>query len=213
MNSRSTPFLASGDSEELDLDAELFLGGVPEAWGGPPPPPALWSPFLGFGFVGCFRDLFLDGRSRDLRREAEGQPAGGVTPSCARDPPRHCASGPCRNGGLCREGWNRFLCDCLGTGFLGPRCETGGCHGENRLRWGGGRHWGCRGLRGGGLSPREGRPLGNGVTRVSGVTQSPGGGTHVQPGASRSTERVGVVRSSGGVGLRLPKALGHQVYP
>lgn len=129
VNSRSTPFLASGDSEELDLDAELFLGGVPEAWGGPPPPPALWSPFLGFGFVGCFRDLFLDGRSRDLRREAEGQPAGGVTPSCARDPPRHCASGPCRNGGLCREGWNRFLCDCLGTGFLGPRCETGGCCG------------------------------------------------------------------------------------
>lgn len=126
MNSRSTPFLASGESEVLDLDSELYLGGLPEGRPGPPLPPELWTAFLRYGYVGCVRDLFVDGRSRDVRRLAEAQAAPGVTPFCAREPPRHCASGPCRNGGLCREGWNRFICDCLGTGYLGPHCETGG---------------------------------------------------------------------------------------
>ncbi|KAM9250274.1 neurexin-2-like [Cariama cristata] len=124
VNSRSTPFLASGESEVLDLDSQLYLGGLPEVWPGPPLPPELWSAFLRYGYVGCVRDLFVDGRSWDVRRLAEAQASPGVTPFCARDPPRHCASGPCRNGGLCREGWNRFVCDCLGTGYLGPRCET-----------------------------------------------------------------------------------------
>ncbi|KAF1587456.1 UNVERIFIED_CONTAM: Neurexin-2, partial [Eudyptes pachyrhynchus] len=124
VNSRSTPFLASGESEVLDLDSELYLGGLPEGRPGPPLPPELWTAFLRYGYVGCVRDLFVNGRSQDVRRLAEGQAAPGVTPFCAREPPRHCASGPCRNGGLCREGWNRFICDCLGTGYLGPRCET-----------------------------------------------------------------------------------------
>ncbi|XP_049691558.1 uncharacterized protein LOC126053391 isoform X23 [Accipiter gentilis] len=124
VNSRSTPFLASGESEVLDLDSELYLGGLPEGRPGPPLPPELWTAFLRYGYVGCVRDLFVDGRSRDVRRLAEAQAAPGVTPFCAREPPRHCASGPCRNGGLCREGWNRFICDCLGTGYLGPHCET-----------------------------------------------------------------------------------------
>ncbi|XP_075346015.1 neurexin-2-like isoform X14 [Mycteria americana] len=124
VNSRSTPFLASGESEVLDLDSELYLGGLPEGRPGPPLPPELWTAFLRYGYVGCIRDLFVNGRSQDVRRLAEDQAAPGVTPFCAREPPRHCASGPCRNGGLCREGWNRFICDCLGTGYLGPRCET-----------------------------------------------------------------------------------------
>ncbi|XP_068779686.1 neurexin-2-like isoform X2 [Struthio camelus] len=121
VNSRSTPFLASGESEILDLDAELFVGGLPA---GPPPPPEVWTAFLRYGYVGCLRDLFVDGRSRDVRALAAEQGAPGVAPACTRQPPRHCAAGPCRHGGLCREGWNRFVCDCLATGYLGPRCET-----------------------------------------------------------------------------------------
>ncbi|CAM9116214.1 unnamed protein product [Bubo scandiacus] len=132
VNSRSTPFLASGESEVLDLDSELYLGGLPEGWPGPPLPPELWTAFLRYGFVGCVRDLFVDGRSRDVRRLAEAQAAPGVTPFCAREPPRHCASGPCRNGGLCREGWNRFVCDCLGTGYLGPPLRDRGGGAELR---------------------------------------------------------------------------------
>ena len=30
VNSRSTPFLATGESEILDLESELYLGGLPE---------------------------------------------------------------------------------------------------------------------------------------------------------------------------------------
>ncbi|XP_066426405.1 neurexin-2-beta isoform X10 [Molothrus aeneus] len=124
VNSRSTPFLASGDRDVLDVGAELYLGGLPEARPGPPAPPELWAAGLRLGFVGCVRDLFVDGRSRDVRALLATGGAPGVAPLCARDPPRLCASAPCRNGGTCREGWNRFVCDCRGTGYLGPRCET-----------------------------------------------------------------------------------------
>ncbi|XP_039235672.1 neurexin-2-like [Pipra filicauda] len=124
VNSRSTPFLASGDRDVLDVGAELYLGGLPEGRPGPPAPPELWAAGLRLGFVGCVRDLFVDGRSRDVRALLGPGGAPGVAPLCARDPPRLCASGPCRNGGTCREGWNRFVCDCRGTGYLGPRCET-----------------------------------------------------------------------------------------
>ncbi|NWR40365.1 NR3AA protein, partial [Tachuris rubrigastra] len=124
VNSRSTPFLASGDRDVLDVGAELYLGGLPEGRPGPPAPPELWAAGLRLGFVGCVRDLFVDGRSRDVRALLGPGGTPGVAPLCARDPPRLCASGPCRNGGTCREGWNRFVCDCRGTGYLGPRCET-----------------------------------------------------------------------------------------
>nr|XP_021528712.1 neurexin-2-beta isoform X11 [Aotus nancymaae] len=124
VNSRSTPFLATGDSEILDLESELYLGGLPE--GGRvdlPLPPEVWTAALRAGYVGCVRDLFIDGRSRDLRGLAEAQGAVGVAPFCSRETLKQCASAPCRNGGVCREGWNRFICDCIGTGFLGRVCE------------------------------------------------------------------------------------------
>uniref|UniRef100_A0A8C9PMF9 Neurexin 2 n=1 Tax=Spermophilus dauricus TaxID=99837 RepID=A0A8C9PMF9_SPEDA len=124
VNSRSTPFLATGDSEILDLESELYLGGLPE--GGRvdlPLPPEVWTAALRAGYVGCVRDLFIDGRSRDLRGLAEAQGAVGVVPFCSRETLKQCASAPCRNGGICREGWNRFVCDCIGTGFLGRVCE------------------------------------------------------------------------------------------
>ncbi|XP_049635513.1 neurexin-2-beta isoform X3 [Suncus etruscus] len=124
VNSRSTPFLATGDSEVLDLETELYLGGLPE--GGRtdlPLPPEVWTAALRAGYVGCVRDLFIDGRSRDLRGLAEAQGAAGIAPFCSRETLKQCASAPCRNGGLCREGWNRFVCDCIGTGFLGRVCE------------------------------------------------------------------------------------------
>nr|XP_007991873.2 neurexin-2-beta isoform X2 [Chlorocebus sabaeus] len=124
VNSRSTPFLATGDSEILDLESELYLGGLPE--GGRvdlPLPPEVWTAALRAGYVGCVRDLFIDGRSRDLRGLAEAQGAVGVAPFCSRETLKQCASAPCRNGGICREGWNRFVCDCIGTGFLGRVCE------------------------------------------------------------------------------------------
>ena len=38
---------------------------------------------------------------------------------------RHCDPNPCLNGGLCREGWGRFICVCDQTGFSGMLCDKG----------------------------------------------------------------------------------------
>lgn len=90
-------------------------------------PTEVWTALLNYGFVGCVRDLFVDGQSKDVRRMAEAQKAVGVKPSCSKEPPKQCLSNPCQNNGICREGWNRYVCDCAATGFLGRSCERGKC--------------------------------------------------------------------------------------
>ncbi|XP_040183769.1 neurexin-2-beta isoform X10 [Rana temporaria] len=123
VNSRNTPFQVGGESEILDLEGDMYLGGLPEPREDLQLPPEVWTASLGLGFVGCIRDLFVDGKSRDIRRLAESSGTASVAPFCTRETPRHCANSPCRNGGQCREGWNRFICDCVGTGYLGETCE------------------------------------------------------------------------------------------
>ncbi|XP_073680071.1 neurexin-2-beta [Garra rufa] len=123
VNGRSMPFSTNEGSEVLDLDGEMFLGGLPEDSGSLPLPPEVWTARLRLGFVGCVRDLFIDGRSKDLRRLAELQSSPGVSSFCTRETHRRCSSEPCAHGGRCREGWNRHVCDCTGTGYLGPNCE------------------------------------------------------------------------------------------
>eukprot|EP00062_Callorhinchus_milii_P025816 gi/632987216/ref/XP_007910669.1/ PREDICTED: neurexin-3-like [Callorhinchus milii] len=123
VNSRRTPFTASGDSEILDLEGDMYLGGLPDNRGGLTLPTALWTAMLNYGYVGCVRDLFIDGRSKDIRQLAEAQNAAGVKPSCVRIPAKQCDSNPCKANAACREGWNRFVCDCTGTGSWGRTCE------------------------------------------------------------------------------------------
>ncbi|XP_073727297.1 neurexin-2-beta isoform X7 [Misgurnus anguillicaudatus] len=123
VNGRSIPFSTNEGSEILDLDGEMYLGGLPEDSGGLPLPPEVWTASLRLGFVGCVRDLFVDGRSKDLRRLAELQSSPDVSSFCTRETHRRCSSEPCVHGGRCREGWNRHVCDCTGTGYLGPNCE------------------------------------------------------------------------------------------
>lgn len=36
--------------------------------------------------------------------------------------PGQCDSQPCLNGGVCKDGWNRFTCDCSATNHGGPIC-------------------------------------------------------------------------------------------
>ncbi|KAG7277466.1 hypothetical protein CRUP_010614 [Coryphaenoides rupestris] len=110
-------------SEILDLDDNLYLGGLPENKAGMVFPTEVWTALLNYGYVGCIRDLFIDGQSKDVRRLAEMQRAAGVKPSCSKESPKQCLSNPCQNNGVCREGWNRYVCDCSGSGFLGRSCE------------------------------------------------------------------------------------------
>uniref|UniRef100_A0A3B3QMM7 Neurexin 3a n=1 Tax=Paramormyrops kingsleyae TaxID=1676925 RepID=A0A3B3QMM7_9TELE len=123
VNNRRTPFTASGESEILDLEGDMYLGGLPENRAGLVLPTELWTAMLNYGYVGCIRDLFIDGRSKDVRRIAEAQNAAGIKPSCGKVSGKQCDSHPCKNNGLCREGWNRFVCDCTGTGFWSRTCE------------------------------------------------------------------------------------------
>ncbi|MCI4384446.1 hypothetical protein PGIGA_G00038860 [Pangasianodon gigas] len=123
VNSVRTPYNAPGESEILDLDDTLYLGGLPEDRAGLVFPTEVWTALLNYGYVGCVRDLFMDGQSKDIRRIAEAQRAVGVKPSCSKEPPKQCLSNPCLNSGACREGWNRYVCDCSGTGYLGRSCE------------------------------------------------------------------------------------------
>ncbi|XP_037609878.1 neurexin 1a isoform X5 [Sebastes umbrosus] len=123
VNSVRTAYTAPGDSEILDLDETLYLGGLPEDRAGLIFPTEVWTALLNYGYVGCVRDLFVDGQSKDIRRLAEAQRAVGVKPSCSREPPKQCLSNPCQHNGICREGWNRYVCDCSGTGYLGRSCE------------------------------------------------------------------------------------------
>ncbi|XP_075950063.1 neurexin 1a isoform X2 [Anarhichas minor] len=123
VNSVRTAYTAPGDSEILDLDETLYLGGLPEERAGLIFPTEVWTALLNYGYVGCIRDLFVDGQSKDIRRLAEAQRAVGVKPSCSREPPKQCLSNPCQHNGICREGWNRYVCDCSGTGYLGRACE------------------------------------------------------------------------------------------
>nr|XP_023684583.1 neurexin 3 isoform X5 [Paramormyrops kingsleyae] len=123
VNSRRTPFTASGESEILDLEGEMYLGGLPESRAGLILPTELWTAMLNYGYVGCIRDLFIDGRSKDIRQIAEAQNSAGIKPSCSRVAGKQCESHPCKNNGMCREGWNRFICDCTGTGFWSRTCE------------------------------------------------------------------------------------------
>ncbi|CAL8257607.1 unnamed protein product [Lota lota] len=123
INTLRTAYTAPGESEILDLDDNLYLGGLPENKMGLVFPTEVWTALLNYGYVGCIRDLFVDGQSKDVRRLAEVQKAAGVKPSCSKELPKQCLSNPCQNNGVCREGWNRYVCDCSGSGFLGRSCE------------------------------------------------------------------------------------------
>ncbi|XP_076798562.1 neurexin-1 isoform X30 [Arvicanthis niloticus] len=123
VNTLRTPYTAPGESEILDLDDDLYLGGLPENKAGLVFPTEVWTALLNYGYVGCIRDLFIDGQSKDIRQMAEIQSTAGVKPSCSRETAKPCLSNPCKNNGMCRDGWNRYVCDCSGTGYLGRSCE------------------------------------------------------------------------------------------
>lgn len=127
VNSRRTPFTASGESEILDLEGDMYLGGLPTDRTNLILPTELWTAMLNYGYVGCIRDLFIDGRSKDIRQIAEAQNGAGIKPSCNKQSGKQCESYPCKNRGICKEGWNRFICDCTGTGYWSRTCDRGKC--------------------------------------------------------------------------------------
>ncbi|XP_073711689.1 neurexin 3b isoform X16 [Misgurnus anguillicaudatus] len=123
VNSRRTQFAATGENEILDLEGDLYLGGLPDNRVGLILPTELWTAMLNYGYVGCIRDLFIDGRSKDIKQIAEAQNRVGIKSSCSKVTGKQCDSNPCKHNGICKEGWNRFICDCTGTGYWDRTCE------------------------------------------------------------------------------------------
>ncbi|GBM86941.1 Neurexin-1 [Araneus ventricosus] len=114
-------FTTPGTASQLDLEGPLFVGALAPSDQGPNVPSEVWTAKLNYGYVGCLRQLVINGKAIDLAAQAREQDSGSLRPSCHTSPSQ-CDSQPCLNGGLCSEGWNRFICDCTRTGFTGPVC-------------------------------------------------------------------------------------------
>ncbi|GJQ66007.1 putative laminin G [Trypoxylus dichotomus] len=116
-----TDFKTSEGSNSLELDGNLYVGGLGPPFSDTPIPPGLWTAVLQQGFVGCLMDIVMNNEPVDVAGYAREQDSGSIKTLCHTQP-LQCPSQPCLNGGVCSEGWNRFVCDCTDTMFTGPTC-------------------------------------------------------------------------------------------
>ena len=68
--------MIAGDAHQLDLEGSLFIGSVDYMDPYMRLPPSLWSATLRYGFVGCLKDLFINGASYDVVTYAHQQDVG-----------------------------------------------------------------------------------------------------------------------------------------
>lgn len=116
-------FTVPGTSNHLNLETELFLGGI-DTSSSNQLPMDLFSGILRRGYVGCIKNLAIDGETIDLPRYVLKGSRDDIGAFCREERP-HCDSEPCEHEGICTEGWNRFICDCRMTGYTGKTCSDG----------------------------------------------------------------------------------------
>nr|XP_023415852.1 cadherin EGF LAG seven-pass G-type receptor 3 isoform X2 [Cavia porcellus] len=100
----------TSSKKSLDLTGPLLLGGVPNL-------PENF-PVSHKDFIGCMRDLHIDGRRVDMAAFVANN---GTLAGCQAKL-QFCDSGPCKNNGFCSERWGGFSCDCP-VGFGGRDCQ------------------------------------------------------------------------------------------
>ena len=76
--------------------------------------------FLYSRFVGCIGSVTYLTKKRE-RRHAQERERIDTTSGCENP----CKKNPCENGGRCLNWFIRTGCDCIGTGYEGPRCTRG----------------------------------------------------------------------------------------
>ncbi|XP_036157857.1 cadherin EGF LAG seven-pass G-type receptor 1 isoform X1 [Myotis myotis] len=117
----------SGSKKSLDLTGPLLLGGVPNL-------PEDF-PVRSRQFVGCMRNLSIDGRSVDMAGFIANN---GTRAGCAAQR-NFCEGTWCQNGGTCVSRWDTHLCRCP-LRFGGKNCELVMPHpqrfsGESVVSW------------------------------------------------------------------------------
>lgn len=65
-----------GDSTQLDLDGLMYIGGVGAPFAPLTVPPVLWTGTLRQGYVGCMRELVINGQQIDIAGYAQQQDSG-----------------------------------------------------------------------------------------------------------------------------------------
>ncbi|XP_054857961.1 basement membrane-specific heparan sulfate proteoglycan core protein isoform X3 [Eublepharis macularius] len=99
---------SQGKFQGLDLNEGLYLGGYPNY-------AAVSKTGLSSGFIGCVRQLLIQGKEVIFRDF--DLPAHGVS-NCPT-----CQDQPCQNGGVCRDSESSsYVCECP-QGFAGSNCE------------------------------------------------------------------------------------------
>ncbi|XP_033634372.1 neurexin-1-like isoform X4 [Asterias rubens] len=119
-SSASHKFEVPGHSSKLNLEMDLIVGGIEESQS---LPLELFSGTLRHGYVGCIRNMAMNGETLDLPEYVEEQSQDGNIVRFCREEEPLCTSDPCQHGGNCKEGWNRFICDCRKTGYTGETCK------------------------------------------------------------------------------------------
>lgn len=124
LDSHVTDYKTIGSGKQLNLEDMLFVGGIDFERYKYRLPKELWSGTLRHGFVGCIQELEINEEKVDLMTVARTQKQKNIRTECTKREPQ-CMSQPCLHGGLCSEGWNRYICHCENTAYSGKNCENG----------------------------------------------------------------------------------------
>ncbi|KAG7478673.1 protocadherin Fat 4-like [Solea senegalensis] len=78
------------------------------------------APIKTHDFVGCIRNIHVNGIQL---RPSTALATYNIRDRCPRATVSPCHSDPCKNGGVCRDVWSDFVCECKSP-FIGSDCAT-----------------------------------------------------------------------------------------
>ncbi|KAI6199486.1 Neurexin-1 [Aphelenchoides besseyi] len=140
VDTMKTDFNTPGVSANLIIEEPIYIGGAP--WLLPTEtltytptirlPSTIWSAQLRLGFVGCLKNVRINGINAQIATAflhpsngTVAQHTDGISVGCTpfASGTNFCAAHPCRNFGRCSNGHSTFICDCSNTVYDGPTCE------------------------------------------------------------------------------------------
>lgn len=94
-------------------DNAVLVGGMPEyLWNTVPIAPIVSTQ----GYLGCLGSIFINSNQVKVKPKKFEIETGCVGPD------QTCNGVYCKNGGQCKQEWNKLTCDCSRTSFIGDTC-------------------------------------------------------------------------------------------